>query len=342
MSQWKTWLIAGTQPRWLGNKAQERELGFTGSEGSQKDDPDTPIGFGHSGTRTFQTTFLERSLVWTSPTWEGICSQMGHSETTIPGPRERCSPASPVQVLQQRWDWFHSFQVHHECPSGRRRAANQDPQEDLSGWLGERRRGGRTGSTNHSASIGAIALGVQKHPVDVPGCLSSVSSIQPDKGRPWLLLWLVLWTRVGGPSAFPSGADVAHGRAQCMERGSWVDAWWHVSQRSSRQGPKQQSVLDERSHERVISQQAKGKSKKGKDKKGSWGYPIRQPQWEKKGKGQGDKGGKGKGKTKSKPSDWASNWAFKNPNIVPFCRDYFIKKTCQGQCGLPTIVQLGL
>ena len=61
---------------------------------------------------------------------------------------------------------------------------NQDAQEDLSGWLGERRRGGRTGSTNHSASIGAIALGVQKHPVDVPGCLSSVSPIQPDKGRP--------------------------------------------------------------------------------------------------------------------------------------------------------------
>ena len=61
--------------------------------------------------------------------------------------------------------------------------------------------------------------------------------------------------------------------------------------------------------------------------------PIRQPQWEKKGKGQGDKGGKGKGKTKSKPSDWPSNWAFKNPKGVPFCRDYFIKKSCQGQCG---------
>ena len=86
-------------------------------------------------------------------------------------------------------------------------------------------------------------------------------------------------------------------------------------------------------YERVISQQTKGKSKKGKDKKGSWGYPIRQPQWEKKGKGQGDKGGKGKGKTKSKPSDWPSNWAFKNPKIVPFCGDYFIKKSCQGQCG---------
>ena len=86
-------------------------------------------------------------------------------------------------------------------------------------------------------------------------------------------------------------------------------------------------------YERVISQQTKGKSKKGKDKKGSWGYPIRQPQWEKKGKGQGDKGGKGKGKTKPKPSDWPSNWAFSNPKGVPFCRDYFIKKSCQGQCG---------
>ena len=86
-------------------------------------------------------------------------------------------------------------------------------------------------------------------------------------------------------------------------------------------------------YERVISERAKGKSKKGKDKKGSWGYPIRQPLWEKKGKGHGDKGGKGKGKGKSKPSDWPSNWAFKNPKGVPFCRDYFIKKTCQGQCG---------
>ena len=86
-------------------------------------------------------------------------------------------------------------------------------------------------------------------------------------------------------------------------------------------------------YERVISERAKGKSKKGKDKKGSWGYPIRQPLWEKKGKGHGDKGGKGKGKGKSKPSDWPSNWAFKNRKGVPFCRDYFIKKTCQGQCG---------
>ena len=86
-------------------------------------------------------------------------------------------------------------------------------------------------------------------------------------------------------------------------------------------------------YERVISERAKGKSKKGKDKKGSWGYPIRQPLWEKKGKGHGDKGGKGKGKGKSRPSDWPSNWAFKNPKRVPFCRDYFIKKTCQGQCG---------
>ena len=86
-------------------------------------------------------------------------------------------------------------------------------------------------------------------------------------------------------------------------------------------------------YERVISERAKGKSKKGKDKKGSWGYPIRQPLWEKKGKGHGDKGGKGKGKGKSRPSDWPSNWAFKNPKGVPFCRDYFIKKTCQGQCG---------
>ena len=86
-------------------------------------------------------------------------------------------------------------------------------------------------------------------------------------------------------------------------------------------------------YERVISERAKGKSKKGKDKKGSWGYPIRQPLWEKKGKGHGDKGGKGKGKGKSRPSDWPSNWAFKNPKGVPFCRDYFIKKNCQGQCG---------
>ena len=85
-------------------------------------------------------------------------------------------------------------------------------------------------------------------------------------------------------------------------------------------------------YERVISQQGKGKSKKGKDKKG-WGPPIRQPHWEKKGKGHGDKGGKGKGKTKNKVSDWPSNWAFKNPKGVPFCRDYFLKKQCQGQCG---------
>ena len=73
-------------------------------------------------------------------------------------------------------------------------------------------------------------------------------------------------------------------------------------------------------YERVISERAKGKSKKGKDKKGSWGYPIRQPLWEKKGKGHGDKGGKGKGKGKSRPSDWPSNWAFKNPKGVTSSR----------------------
>lgn len=81
-------------------------------------------------------------------------------------------------------------------------------------------------------------------------------------------------------------------------------------------------------YERIISQQSKGKVK-GKGKKGQWGSPIRQPQWDKKGKGHGgDKGEKGKGKTKSKPSDWPSHWAFKNPKGVPFCRDYFLKKNC--------------
>ena len=48
----------------------------------------------------------------------------------------------------------------------------------------EGRGGRRTGSTNHSEATGETAPGVQKHPFDVFGCLSPVSSIQPEEGRP--------------------------------------------------------------------------------------------------------------------------------------------------------------
>ena len=87
-------------------------------------------------------------------------------------------------------------------------------------------------------------------------------------------------------------------------------------------------------YERVIQQNSKGRDKgSGKTKKGKWGPPIRQPQWEKpSGKGKSKDKGKGKG-AKSKSSDWPSHWAFKNPKGVPFCRDYHLKNQCQGQCG---------
>ena len=87
-------------------------------------------------------------------------------------------------------------------------------------------------------------------------------------------------------------------------------------------------------YERVIQQNSKGRDKgSGKTKKGKWGPPIRQPQWEKpSGKGKSKDKGKGKG-AKSKSSDWPSHWAFKNPKGVPFCRDFHLKNQCQGQCG---------
>ena len=85
-------------------------------------------------------------------------------------------------------------------------------------------------------------------------------------------------------------------------------------------------------YERIISQQTNGKVK-GKDKKGQWGSPIRQPLLDKKGKGDdGDKGDRGKGTSNSGTSDWPSHWAFKNPKGHPFCRDYFLKTNCQGNC----------
>ena len=45
------------------------------------------------------------------------------------------------------------------------------------------------------------------------------------------------------------------------------------------------------------------------------------------------KGGKEKGRQSPDPQTGHQAGLFKNPKGVPFCRDYFIKKTCQGQCG---------
>ena len=92
-------------------------------------------------------------------------------------------------------------------------------------------------------------------------------------------------------------------------------------------------------YETVITQQGEGKGKKGKDKKGQWGAPIRQTEWDEKGKGHGDKGGKGKGKTKNKPSDWPSNWAFKNPKGVPFCRTISSRNSVRASVAGLTIAQ---
>ena len=46
--------------------------------------------------------------------------------------------------------------------------------------------------------------------------------------------------------------------------------------------------------------------------------------------------GKGKSKTKDKgkaKSSWPSTWATAAPNGTPFCRDFHVRKACQGSCG---------
>ena len=78
----------------------------------------------------------------------------------------------------------------------------------------------------------------------------------------------------------------------------------------------------------------KGKSKGQR----SIAWSPRQPQWS---KGQVKSGrsppkGKGKSKTKDKgkaKSSWPSTWATAAPNGTPFCRDFHVRKACQGSCG---------
>ena len=348
MSQWRTWLIAGTQPRWLVNKDQEsldlrpitmasqppvlalRQWNCSRSWGQLKRwfrhthrcwqlrDQDLPDHF-HWVKSCVNVPNLRRNL---QPN-----GAFRNHNTGTRGAMLSCV-ASTSFVAKVR---LASFIPSTSSVPFRKKGRGPSRPARKSQWMAGRKK--KRSSTDHSASTGTIALGIQKHLVDVPGCLSPVSSIQLDEGRPWLFLWLVLWTWAGGRRPSPPEQTLL-----MAERNAWreVHELMHGGMYLKEALDKVQnnSLFWMREvYERVISERAKGKSKKGKDKKGSWGYPIRQPQWEKKGKGSGDKGGKGKGKGKSKPSDWPSNWAFKNPKGLPFCRDYFIKKNCQGQCG---------
>ena len=70
----------------------------------------------------------------------------------------------------------------------------------------------------------------------------------------------------------------------------------------------------------------KGNPRKARTRRAHGGPPSANLSGRRKERAKETKGAKEKGRR-------SSNWAFKNPKSVPFCRDYFIKKTCQGQCG---------
>ena len=70
----------------------------------------------------------------------------------------------------------------------------------------------------------------------------------------------------------------------------------------------------------------------------STGWSPKQPQWTKGSSKSMTSSTKGKGKSKSKDKGkskptWPSTWATSAPNGTPFCRDFHLKKTCQGNCG---------
>ena len=93
-------------------------------------------------------------------------------------------------------------------------------------------------------------------------------------------------------------------------------------------------------YERVIFQQLrttsdpKGKGKgKGKGKKGGKVKGVYQEHL-KSGPKAGGKGDKGdKGSKSGRPSNWPQNWALQSPTGVPYCRDFHLKHSCQGNCG---------
>ena len=283
--------------------------------------------------QTHQTTFLERSPVWTSPTWEGICSPWG-----IPKPQYRDQGSDALLRRQYKFcskgeiGFIHSKYIISALPEEGERPIKTRRKMSVDGWEKEEEEEERAAPTTrrqlerlHLVFRNTLLMCLAAFP-QFPQF--NLTKEDLDSFYDWFYEPEFKGRRPSPPEQTLLMAESNAWREvhELMHGGMYLKEALDKVQNNS-------LFWMREVYERVISQQAKGKSKKGKDKKGSWGYPIRQPQWEKKGKGQGDKGGKGKGKFKSKPSDWPSHWAFKNPKGVPFCRDYFIKKTCQGQCG---------
>ena len=80
--------------------------------------------------------------------------------------------------------------------------------------------------------------------------------------------------------------------------------------------------------------------RKARTRRAHGGTPSANLNGRRRGKGPGDKGGKGKGKGKSKPSDWPSNWAFKNPKgVLSFAGITSSRRPAKASADVPTIVQ---
>ena len=79
--------------------------------------------------------------------------------------------------------FIHSKYIISALPEEGERPIKTRKKITVDGWEKEEEEEERAAPTTRR-SAGAIALGFQKHLVDVPGCLSPVSSIQLDEGRP--------------------------------------------------------------------------------------------------------------------------------------------------------------
>ena len=352
MSQWKTWLIAGTQPRWLVNKDQEsldlrpitmasqppvlalRQWNCSRSWGQLK------RWFRHTH-RCWQ--LRDQDLPDRFP-WVKSC-------VNVPNLRRNLQPngafqnhntetrgamlscvASTSFVAKGR---LASFIPSTSSVPFRKKGRGLSRPARRSQWMAGRKKKRRKNGQHQPLGVNWNDCTWYSETPCWCAWLPFPSFLNSTWRRKTLTLSMIgsmdlSWGAVGLPlrSRRCSWQSVMHGErfmSWCMvaciskklltrSKTTACSGWEKSMKESSPRGPK-------------VNQ------RKARTRRAHGGTPSANLNGEKKGKGPGDKGGKGKGKGKSKPSDWPSNWAFKNPKGVPFCRDYFIKKNCQGQCG---------
>ena len=354
---WKILPVDGQRQTWLGHRVRQIWSSKMVKTGLTSRDQ-TSLGWGstrrycrpstcsnqasHLGLRP-QAQWGSRDPTWmpcvTGLLWRRIGSPRRGPQTTPWVPREWRLPEETVQVLCKRGDWVLCTQAYRFSSSGRRRAPHEEPQEVHGWWLwkGGRRRG--KAESSDQEAVGADAHGFQEQPSYVFVGLPTVSTVRFVQEWPWWLVWLVLWTRDCWTKATSLWDYPSLGRAECMAPDLSVDGGWGHPQEFLEADEGESAFLDPwglRTYHvptTPFPREPKGKGKgkgKGKTKsvKGVYQDHLKPSPSGQKGGGKFEKG-QSKG---GRPSGWPTNWALQSPTGVPYCRDFHLKHSCQGNC----------